>query len=58
MTIDEIGIREIVPGDLGGGANTSHTIVVPAVGFVLEAVPADAQHLAYREKVPSLHAAA
>jgi hypothetical protein len=33
---------EIVPGDISGGTNTSHTIVVGALGALLEAVPANA----------------
>ncbi|MBA2337131.1 MAG: hypothetical protein H0V96_05130 [Acidimicrobiia bacterium] len=33
---------EIVPGDVSGGTNTSHTIVVGALTSFLEAVPAGA----------------
>jgi hypothetical protein len=40
---------EIVPGDVSGGTNTSHTIVVRALNALLNAVPADAPHAAYAE---------
>ena len=38
---------EIVPGDVSGGTNTSHTIVVSSLGALLDAVPANAPHAAY-----------
>lgn len=40
---------EIVRGDVSGGTNTSHTIVVGALTALLDAVPADAPHAAYAE---------
>lgn len=45
----EAHAREIVPGDVSGGTNTSHTIVVTALAAVLDAVPADAAAAAYEE---------
>jgi hypothetical protein len=39
--------REIVGGDVSGGPNTSHTIVVAALAALLDAVPADAPRAAY-----------
>jgi hypothetical protein len=42
---------EILPGDVSGGTNTSHTIVVGALTSVLEAVPLDAPRVAYEEAV-------
>lgn len=38
---------EIARGDLSGGTNTSHTILVEALSALLDAVPADALHTAY-----------
>jgi hypothetical protein len=38
---------EIMPGDVSGGTNTSHTIVAGSLGALLEAVPADAPPTAY-----------
>lgn len=38
---------EIVPGDISGGTNTSHTVVVGALTSLLDAVPADAPKDAY-----------
>jgi hypothetical protein len=38
---------EIVSGDVSGGANTSHTIVVPALQALLAALPPDAPLAAY-----------
>jgi hypothetical protein len=40
-------VSEIVSGDVSGGANTSHTIVVSALNALLEAVPANASGAAY-----------
>lgn len=40
---------EIVPGDVSGGTNTSHTIVVGALASLLDAVPADAPQATYEE---------
>lgn len=40
---------EIVPGDVSGGTNTSHTIVVSALTALFEAVPADAPAAAYEQ---------
>jgi len=42
---------EIVPGDLSGGTNTSHTILFGALVAVLDAVPADAPQAAYAAAV-------
>jgi hypothetical protein len=36
------GAGEIAPGDISGGPNTSHTIMVGALGALLDAVPSDA----------------
>jgi len=41
------GADEIVPGEVSGGANTSHTIVVPALVTLLAHVPANAPHEVY-----------
>ena len=41
MTLNA-GPTEIVPGDVSGGANTSHTIVLAALASLLDAVPAGA----------------
>lgn len=38
---------EIVPGDVSGGTNTSHTIIVRALAALLDAVPAAAPPAAY-----------
>lgn len=38
---------EILPGDLSGGTNTSHTIVVASLSVLLDAVPSNAPHAAY-----------
>jgi hypothetical protein len=38
---------EIVPGDVSGGTNTSHTIVISALAALLEALPAGATHAEY-----------
>ncbi len=38
---------EIVPGDVSGGTNTSHTIVVHALTLLLDSVPAGAPHADY-----------
>lgn len=38
---------EIVPGDVSGGTNTSHTVVVNALTALLEVVPRNAPHAAY-----------
>lgn len=45
------GMREaeIVSGDVSGGTNTSHTIVVGALTALLDVVPADAPAAAYEE---------
>ena len=39
---------EIVPGDVSGGTNTSHTIIVGALVALLDAVPAGAPAAAYK----------
>lgn len=39
--------NEIVPGDVSGGPNTSHTIVVPALTALLAEVPPGAPQTAY-----------
>jgi len=39
---------EIVPGDVSGGANTSHTIVSGALAALLAEIPPTAPHAAYR----------
>jgi hypothetical protein len=44
-----VGAAEIVPGDVSGGTNTSHTIVVAALTSLLEAVPAGAPADAYEQ---------
>ncbi len=38
---------EVVPGDVSGGTNTSHTIVVGALAALLDAVPQEAPQTAY-----------
>ena len=45
----DVGAAEIVPGDVSGGTNTSHTIVVAPLGALLDAVPATAPAAAYKE---------
>jgi len=40
-------LPEIVPGDVSGGPNTSHTIVVGALAALLDAVPSGARHVEY-----------
>ncbi len=40
---------DIVPGDVSGGTNTSHTIVVGALVALLDAVPAAAPPAAYEQ---------
>ena len=51
MTADNliIGPRsaEIVPGDVSGGTNTSHTIVISALAALLDALPAGATRAEY-----------
>jgi hypothetical protein len=42
---------EIVPGDVSGGPNTSHTIVVESLSALLEAVPPEASEDEYRDAV-------
>jgi hypothetical protein len=42
---------EIVAGDVSGGTNTSHTIIVSALTSLLDAVPVDAPQAAYEEAV-------
>lgn len=44
-----VSASEIVSGDVSGGTNTSHTIVVGALSALLDAVPADAQTVAYEQ---------
>jgi len=55
MTADQSTIMhsaaEIVPGDVSGGTNTSHTIVVAALAALLDAVPAAAPPHAYERAV-------
>lgn len=41
------GAHEVVPGNVSGGANTSHTIVVSALTTLLAHVPATADYEAY-----------
>ncbi|WP_217922218.1 hypothetical protein [Miltoncostaea oceani] len=41
---------EIVPGNVPGGANTSHTIMIPSLAVLLEHVPSDARHEAYEHE--------
>lgn len=43
--------QEIVPGDVSGGANTSHTISIDALSRLLRAVPHDADEATYRMAV-------
>ncbi len=53
MTIDQPTVAdsagEIVPGDVSGGTNTSHTIIVGALAALFDAVPADAPAAAYQQ---------
>ena len=47
-TVEDVkGPDEIVPSDVSGGANTSHTIVVPALTTLLAHVPPGADQEAY-----------
>jgi len=39
---------EIVPGDISGGTNTSHTIVVASLAALIESVPPDAPAATYK----------
>lgn len=48
VTIDPRS-SEIVAGDVSGGTNTSHTIVIGALAALLDAVPAGAPATAYEE---------
>ena len=41
------GAAEIAPGDISGGPNTSHTIMVGALAALLNGVPADARFSDY-----------
>jgi len=45
------GDSEIVPADVSGGANTSHTIVVGALAALLHAVPANSEQADYEHAV-------
>lgn len=45
------GTSEIVQGDVSGGPNTSHTIVVPALTALLDAVPRGARDTEYQRAV-------
>src|SRR3954449_3307929 len=51
MTVEQpaVGSRaaEIAPGDVSGGPNTSHTIVIGALAALLDAVPATATQVEY-----------
>jgi hypothetical protein len=55
MRADQLALipqtAEIVPGDVSGGTNTSHTIVVGALAALLDAVPATAPQTAYQQAV-------
>jgi len=55
VTMDEkrpgTQVIEIVPGDISGGTNTSHTILFGALVAVLDAVPADSPQSAYAAAV-------
>jgi hypothetical protein len=42
------GASEIAPGEVSGGTNTSHTIVVKALAAILAAVPSDAPYIEYQ----------
>lgn len=50
-TANDALAAEIVRHDVSGGTNTSHTITVPALMSLLEAVPTDAPQSAYRVAV-------
>jgi hypothetical protein len=43
------GVAEIAPGDISGGPNTSHTIMVGALRALLDAVPRDAGFNDYKQ---------
>ena len=43
--------REIVPSDRSGGANTSHTVVIPALTILLDAVDLQADAATYERGV-------
>ena len=43
--------REIVPGDRSGGATTSHTVVIPALGALLDVVDHQAEAGTYERAV-------
>jgi hypothetical protein len=47
--VTDVRCAEIAPGDVSGGTNTSHTIVVGALVALLDAVPADAPPGAYEK---------
>ena len=47
--------EEIVPGDRSGGTNTSHTIVIPALRQLLNAVEPDAEPTVYEHAVIDLN---
>jgi hypothetical protein len=44
---DTIGANEIVAGDVSGGTNTSHTVIVKALAMLLDVVPAEASTSVY-----------
>jgi hypothetical protein len=44
---DSPGANEIVSGDVSGGTNTSHTVIVKALAMLFDAVPAGAPPSAY-----------
>ena len=47
--IVDLRSAEIVPGDISGGTNTSHTIIVAALVALFDAVPANAPPAAYKQ---------
>lgn len=49
--LTEMGLREMTAGSESGGTNTSHTIVVPALRQLLEAIGPDAPQEAYEAAV-------
>lgn len=53
MKTDQLAVGlhagEIVPGDISGGANTSHTIVISALAALLDAVPYGATQVEYKQ---------
>ncbi|MGN6258093.1 MAG: hypothetical protein ACTHN3_10145 [Solirubrobacterales bacterium] len=53
---DAGGVCGIVPGNVSGGTNTSHTIVVDALGRLLAAVPAGSPAAAYEDAALRLNA--